>query len=132
MENYIERMKLEKAELEQRITKLLAFMESDEFGKLDDIDKRLLRQQYAGMETYLIALSARLLREDIKRYEGEMQKFNVECSELKAQGKSDEEIAELLKVKAAEMSKGFEDMVGGLPWLLMGGMMFGKMQKPQS
>ena len=129
MKEYVERMKTEKAELEQRITKLLAFMESDEFAKLDDIDKRLLRQQYCGMEAYLTALSARLLREDIKRYEIEMQKFNVECSELKAQGKSDEEIAELLKSKAEEMPKVFESMVNGLPWVLMGGMLFSKMQK---
>ena len=123
MKEYVERMKTEKAELEQRITKLLTFMESDEFSKLDDVDKRLLRQQYCGMEAFLTALSARLLREDIKHYESEMQKFNAECGELKAQGKSDEEIAELLKSKAAEMSKVFEDMVGDLPWLLMGGML---------
>lgn len=129
MKRYVERMKTEKADLEQRITKLIAFMESDEFSKLDDIDKRLLRQQYAGMETYLTSLSARLLREDIKHYESEMQRFNVECSELKAQGKSDEEIAELLKSKAAEIPKVFGDMVNGLPWMLMGGMVFNEMQK---
>lgn len=87
----IERMKVEKAELEPRITKLLAFMESDKFNNIDDAEKRLLRQQYAGMETYLSALSLRLLREDIKRYEVEIQNLNLQASEMLKQGKSEEE-----------------------------------------
>lgn len=44
----IERMKTEKAELETRTTKLLAFMESDKFNELDSADKKLLRQKFFG------------------------------------------------------------------------------------
>lgn len=99
----IERMKTEKAELEPRITKLLAFMESQEFNELDSADKKLLRQQYAGMETYLTSLAARLLREDMKRFERDINAVSKECEELKAQGKSDEEVAEIFAKKAMEV-----------------------------
>ena len=89
-------MTQEKSDLKKRITKLLAFMESDKFGKLDDIDKRLLLQQYAGMETYLTSLTARLLREDIKRYEGDIKALKAQAERWKEEGKTDAEIASML------------------------------------
>jgi chromosome segregation ATPase len=104
MKEHIERMKAEKAELETKITKLHAFMESEEFTKLDNVDKKLLRQQYAGMETYLTSLTARLLRDDIKRYQDDINKLNKEISELKLQGKSDEEVTKIISEKMKEIN----------------------------
>lgn len=129
MKEYIDRMKTEKAELEQRITKLLAFMESDEFAQLDDIDKRLLRQQYAGMETYLTSLAARLLREDIKRYEGDIKALSAECAELQKQGKSEEEIAAIMKDKMSAIANVGSGMLDNVTQIALSGMAFGAMQK---
>lgn len=92
-ETYIDRMKTEKAELEQRITKLLAFIESDKFAELEETEKRLLRMQYCGMETYLTSLAARLFYEDAKRYEGDIKALKAQADEWRKEGKSDEEIA---------------------------------------
>lgn len=132
MEEYVERIKTEKADLEQRITKLLAFIESDKFAELDDIDKRLLRQQYCGMETYLTALSARLLREDIKHYEVDIKVFSEECTELQKQGKSDEEIAEIMKDKISTLTNVGSGMFDNVTQIVLSGMMYSVMQKPQS
>ena len=95
-ETYIDRMKTEKAELEQRITKLLAFMESDKFAELEAIDKRLLRMQYSGMETYRTALAFRLLRVDMKRYDGDIKALKAQAEKWKEEGKTDAEIASML------------------------------------
>ncbi|MBQ3690136.1 MAG: hypothetical protein II937_09825 [Bacteroidales bacterium] len=125
----IERMKVEKAELETRITKLLAFMESDKFNELDSADKKLLRQQYAGMETYLTSLSARLLREDMKRFERDIKAVSKECEELKSQGKSDEEVAEIFAKKATEVRKVGSDMLDEMVQIAMSGMVYSEMCK---
>lgn len=127
----IERMKTEKAELTTRISKLLAFIESDKFNNIDDAEKRLLRQQYAGMETYLTSLSARLLREDMKRFEHDIKAVSKECEELKAQGKSDEEIAEIFAKKATEVRKVGSDMLDEMVQIAMSGMVFSAMQTPK-
>lgn len=125
----INRMKTEKAELESRITKLLAFMGSDKFNELDSADKKLLRQQYAGMETYLTSLSARLLREDMKRFERDIKAVSKECEELKAQGKSDEEVAEIFAKKAMEVRKVGSDMLDEMVQIAMSGMLYSGMCK---
>jgi hypothetical protein len=132
MKEYVERMKTEKAELEQRITKLLAFIESDKFAELDDIDKRLLRQQYCGMETYLTSLAARLLQEDIKRYEGDVKKLNEEFDDLKTQGLSKEEVEQIMCDKVSKIQRIGDGMMDDLKSIVMSGMMFGEMQKSQS
>lgn len=131
-ETYIDRMKSEKADLEQRITKLLAFMESDKFAQLDDIDKRLLRMQYSGMETYRTALAFRLLRVDMKRYEGDIKALSAECAELQKQGKSEEEIAAIMKDKMSAIANVGSGMLDSVTQVVMSGMVFGAMQKPQS
>ena len=92
-ETYIDRMKKEKAELEHRITKLIAFIESDKFAELDATEKRLLRMQYCGMETYLTSLTSRLLYEDAKRYEGDIKALKAQADEWRKEGKTDDEIA---------------------------------------
>ena len=92
-ETYIDRMVKEEAELKDRTLKLIAFMESDEFGKLDDTEKRLLRMQYAAMETYLTSLTSRLLYEDAKRYEGDIKALKAQADEWLKEGKTDDEIA---------------------------------------
>lgn len=91
-ETYIDRMKSEKAELEKRITKLLAFIESDKFAELDATEKRLLRMQYCGMETYLTSLASRLFYEDAKRYEGDIKALKAQADEWLKEGKTEEEI----------------------------------------
>lgn len=125
----IERMKTEKAELETRITKLLAFMESDKFNELDSIEKRLLRQQYAGMETYLTALKARLLSEDMKRYEVEIQNLNLQASEMLKQGKSEEEVTQIMVEKIKEIQRIGENQLSDLQSIVMSGMLYSEMCK---
>jgi hypothetical protein len=125
----IEKMKKEKAELEQRITKLLAFMESDKFNNIDDAEKRLLRQQYAGMETYLIALSSRLLSEDMKRYQCQLEKIKTEMDEMLKQGKSEEEVSQFVCEKVNEIQRIGENQFNDLQSIVMSGMMYSEMCK---
>lgn len=120
----IERMKTEKAELETRITKLLAFMESDKFNELDNEEKRLLRQQYAGMETYLTSLAARLLLEDTRRYEKEVQKLNLEAAEMLKQGKSEEEVTQIMCEKIKEIPRIGDGQLNNLQSIVMSGMVY--------
>lgn len=103
MKEYVERMKTEKAELEQRITKLLAFIESDKFAELDATEKRLLRMQYCGMETYRMALVLRLVSEDEKRYEGDLKALAAQADEWRKEGKTDDEITALCVQKMKEI-----------------------------
>jgi hypothetical protein len=102
-ETYIEGMKAEKAELEKRITKLLAFIEGDKFKSLEPDDRRLLMMQYCGMETYLTSLAGRLLREDMKRYESNIKSLKAQADEMQKEGKTDEEIAALCVQKVKEI-----------------------------
>lgn len=132
MKEYVERVKIEKAELETRITKLLAFMGSDEFAELDATEKRLLRMQYCGMETYLTSLAARLLQEDIKRYEGDVKKLNEEFDALKTQGLSKEEVEQIMCDKVSKIQRIGDGMMDDLKSIVMSAMMYAEMQKPQS
>lgn len=111
MENYIERIKLEEAELKDRTLKLIAFMESDEFGKLDDTEKRLLRMQYAAMETYLSALGSRLAYDGLKRYQSEAQEFCKRIPRLQAAGWTDKEIGDMMPQLNLDTSKAFPSLL---------------------
>lgn len=86
-ETYIDRIKAEKAELEQRITELLAFMESDEFAELYATEKWLLRMLYCEMETYITTLASRLSSE------GDIKALKAQEDEWRKEGKNDDEIA---------------------------------------
>lgn len=119
----IERMRIEESELKDRIKKLVAFMESDEFAALDETEKRLLRNQYCGMETYLTSLGSRLVNEDLKRYQAEIQAMNAQIPDLKAQGKTDEEIAMMFAEQVTAFPK--IDFTNMLPMLMFGSNLFG-------
>lgn len=110
-ETYIDRMKIEKAELEQRITKLLAFIESDKFAELDATDKKLLRMQYCGMDTYLTALDTRLAYDGLKRYQAEVQEFCKRIPELEASGKTDKEIGDMMPQMKIDISKAYPSLL---------------------
>ena len=110
-------MKAEKAELDNRITKLLTFIESDKFAELDATEKRLLRVQYCGMETYLMSLTARLLREDAKRYEGDIKALKAQADEWKKEGKTDEEIAAMCVPKMKEIPQIGNGLFDSLTWM---------------
>lgn len=129
MKEYIERMKTEKAELTTRISKLLAFIESDKFNNIDDAEKRLLRQQYAGMETYSTALSSRLLREDMKRYQCQLEKIKTEMDEMLKQGKSEEEVSQFVCKKVNEIQRIGENQLNDLQSIVMSGMVYSEMCK---
>ena len=116
----IERMKIEEAELKYRVIALNAFMESDKFAALDETEKRLLRMQYAGMDTYLTALGSRLVHEDMKRYQREIQALSKQIPDLKAQGKTDEEIAAIMAEKAADIPTVNWDFSNLVPFMVKG------------
>jgi hypothetical protein len=122
-------MKTEKTELEQRITKLIAFMESDKFAELDATEKRLLSMQYSGMETYRTALVLRLMHEDMKRYESDIKALSAECAEFQKQGKSEEEIAAIMKDKMSAIANVGSGMLDSVTQIALSGMVFGAMQK---
>ena len=123
----IERMKSEEAELQDRTLKLIAFMESDEFGKLDDTEKRLMRMQYAAMDAYLSALGTRLVYEEMKRYQHEIQALGNQIPDLQAQGKTDEEIAKILAEKSMSITDfSFDLLHNMLPMLAHGQMLCGE------
>lgn len=111
MENYIEKMKAEKSDLEARITKLLAFMESEKFGKLDKTEKRLLRMQYAAMDAYLSALGSRLAYDGLKRYQEEVQEFSKRIPRLKAAGWTDKEIGDMMPQMKIDDNKAYSSLL---------------------
>ena len=62
MKEYIERMKSEHKELEERVKKLNAFIHSNEaFRKLDDMEQARMIKQAGFMESYLSVLNSRIL-----------------------------------------------------------------------
>ena len=61
-ESYIDRMKIELDELDDRIWKLEKFIESDSFMSLEETDRNLLNEQLEAMHSYLGALSCRMER----------------------------------------------------------------------
>lgn len=58
----MEKKKLEQehAQLKERLAELVAFINSEEYYKENDVEKQLIATQRSGMEMYLNALSLRL------------------------------------------------------------------------
>lgn len=61
-DSFIDRMKLELDELDERIENLEKFIESDSFLSLEETDRSLLNKQLQAMHSYLGALSCRMER----------------------------------------------------------------------
>ncbi len=61
-DSFIDRMKLELDELDDRILKLEKFIESDAFKTLEETDINLLNEQLEAMHSYLGTLSCRMER----------------------------------------------------------------------
>lgn len=59
---HVQRMHGEYAELDDRFTKLCAFMETETFASLSDEDRHLMQAQATAMRAYLNALSIRIDR----------------------------------------------------------------------
>lgn len=63
MSDHIERMETEHRELQERLTKLNAFIYgSDDFNDLDKVDQALLIQQAGFMTSYSSTLASRIWR----------------------------------------------------------------------
>lgn len=56
----LEKLKKEQAELKERLVKLIAFINSEEYFTLDETEKSLLMSQRVGMEVYLNSLTQRI------------------------------------------------------------------------
>lgn len=61
-DSFIDRMKLELDDLDERIGKLEKFIESDSFISLEETDRNLLNGQLQAMHSHLSALSCRMER----------------------------------------------------------------------
>ena len=62
MADFKERLQEEKAQLEERLNKLDAFLESEKVKEIDDVQKALLQVQATAMNTYLQCLKERIER----------------------------------------------------------------------
>lgn len=60
MEQYIENLIKEQAELKEKLLKLMEFINSEKFYELSDNNKQLLKNQKTAMELYLSTLNMRL------------------------------------------------------------------------
>lgn len=60
IEPHVERMIVEKAELEEKLNKLSDFRNSAIFALLDPLPKGLLEIQFRAMQTYLECLDKRI------------------------------------------------------------------------
>lgn len=58
--NHIERLKIGKEELQEKIIKLEQFIDSDRFEVIDERQKVLLKTQHSSMITYHFILLERL------------------------------------------------------------------------
>ena len=56
----LEKLKKEQEELKERLLKLIAFINSEEYFTLDEAEKSLLMSQRSGMEIYLNSLTQRI------------------------------------------------------------------------
>lgn len=63
--NWIERVKKEQKELQEKIDKLEVFVNSKEFYKVDMCQRRLMLSQLRAMETYNTILISRIYIEKI-------------------------------------------------------------------
>lgn len=72
-ETYIDRMLIEESDLNEKIEKLGAFIDSDKFECLSAQKKNLLRAQYAAMISYrwILVERIRVEQEELKRLMGE-------------------------------------------------------------
>lgn len=61
-DSFVDKMKLELDELDERIEKLEKFIESDSFMSLEETDRNLLNEQLQAMHSYLCVLSCRMKR----------------------------------------------------------------------
>jgi len=62
--SYRDRLGEEFRELNTKIDKLVAFLDSDAFNRLDKVNQQLLMAQHESMETYSSILDARRLLND--------------------------------------------------------------------
>lgn len=62
MSDFIERMRVEYAELEEKIHKLNAFFHSQIFTSLPEVDRDLLYKQHRHMSCYSVVLYRRIAR----------------------------------------------------------------------
>lgn len=62
MSTFIERLRTEKQELDEKLTKLEDFLATDAFTALANIDKLLLEKQFGIMTEYSRVLNSRLMR----------------------------------------------------------------------
>ena len=56
----LEKLKKEQDELKERLVKLIAFINSEEYFTLEETEKSLLMSQRVGMEIYLNSLTQRI------------------------------------------------------------------------
>ena len=103
--------------MEHRITKLIAFIESDKFAELDATEKRLLRMQYCGMETYLTSLTSRLL------YEGDIKAIKTQADEWLKEGKTEEEIAAMCVERLQATPAIGKEQIDGFVAAMLSGML---------
>lgn len=64
MSTFIERLRTEKQELDEKLRKLEDFLATDAFTGLANIDKLLLEKQFGIMTEYSRVLNSRLMRLD--------------------------------------------------------------------
>jgi hypothetical protein len=62
MSDFAEQLQEEKFELWTRMTKLGKFLETGDFGAIEDVEVNLLREQYAAMVRYYSTLNLRCYR----------------------------------------------------------------------
>ena len=60
MSTFIDRLKLELSDLESKINGLESFFDNDNFDKIDEVQKVLLRVQLKAMHTYKQCLNERI------------------------------------------------------------------------
>lgn len=58
--DFVQRMLVEYKDLQDKLVKLGAFINSDKFKELDDENRSLLNAQYHTMYTYKVILSRRI------------------------------------------------------------------------
>ena len=60
MEEFEVRLVKEKEDLEQKLIKLEAFIDSDKFNEIELVQQSLLSVQFSAMTTYLLCLNERI------------------------------------------------------------------------
>ena len=76
MEDYKERLVKEQSELKEKFLKLVKFINSEEFFKLSNNNKQVLKNQKIIMELYLSVLNMRIY-EDIDNISNCYEKINA-------------------------------------------------------